>query len=121
MLGYCVPFYPKFHFELNFIQHYWCRAKWPTRESWGYDFEALKATVPEALASVSNASIRGFYRLALLIIILQACNMELKLYINRIAGYKTNQVVGEYAACKKVFSLQMGTGLRNALRKSRKL
>ena len=30
----------------------------------GYDFEALKATVPEALASVTNASIRGFYRLA---------------------------------------------------------
>ena len=30
-----------------------------------YNFEALKATVPEALASVSNASIRGFYRLAL--------------------------------------------------------
>ena len=29
-----------------------------------YDFEALKATMPEALASVTNASIRGFYRLA---------------------------------------------------------
>ena len=27
--------------------------------------EALKATVPEALASVTSASIRGFYRLAL--------------------------------------------------------
>ena len=27
--------------------------------------EALKATVPETLTSVSNASIRGFYRLAL--------------------------------------------------------
>ena len=30
-----------------------------------YNFEVLKATVPEALASVSNASICGFYRLAL--------------------------------------------------------
>jgi hypothetical protein len=30
-----------------------------------YDFEALKKTVPEALASVTNASIRGFHRLAL--------------------------------------------------------
>ena len=28
------------------------------------DFEALKATVPEALASLTNAPIRGFYRLA---------------------------------------------------------
>ena len=31
----------------------------------GYNFEALKTTVPEALASEGNASIRGFYRLAL--------------------------------------------------------
>ena len=30
-----------------------------------YNFEALKATVPEALALVSNGSIRGFYRLTL--------------------------------------------------------
>ena len=28
------------------------------------DFEALKATVPEALASLANAPICGFYRLA---------------------------------------------------------
>ena len=35
-----------------------------SRENCGYDFVALNATVPEALASVTNASIRGFYRLA---------------------------------------------------------
>ena len=64
-LGHRVLFYPKFHCKLNFIERYWRRAKWFARENCGYDFEALKATVPEALASVSNASIRGFYRLAL--------------------------------------------------------
>jgi hypothetical protein len=63
-LGHCVLFYPKFHCELNFIERYWCRAKWFTRENCEYNFEALKSTVPEALASVTNASIRGFYRLA---------------------------------------------------------
>ena len=31
----------------------------------GYDFEAPKATVPGALASANNASVRGFYKLAL--------------------------------------------------------
>ena len=61
-LGHQVLFYPKFHCELNFIERYWCRAKWFARENCEYDFEALKA---EALASVTNASIRGFYRLAL--------------------------------------------------------
>ena len=34
-------------------------------ENCGYNFEALKPMVPEALASVNNASICGFYRLAL--------------------------------------------------------
>ena len=63
-LGHRVLFYPKFHCELNFIERYWCRAKWFARENCGYDFEALKTTVPEALTSVTNASIRGFYRLA---------------------------------------------------------
>ena len=59
-------------FTLNFvvrlilsIASYWYRAKWFTRENCGFNFEALKAMVPEALASVSSASIRDFYRLAL--------------------------------------------------------
>ena len=60
-LGHRVLFYPKFHCELNFIERCWCRAKRPARENRRYSFEALKATVPEALASVSNASIRSFY------------------------------------------------------------
>ena len=61
-LGHSVLFYPKLHCELNFIERYWCQAKCFARENCGYDFEALKTTVPEA--SVTNASIRGFYRLA---------------------------------------------------------
>ena len=64
-LGHRVLFYLKFHCELNFVERYWCQAEWFAREDCGYDFEALKAIVPEALASVSNASIRGFYRLAI--------------------------------------------------------
>ena len=64
-LGHLVLFYPKFHCELNFIERYWCRAKWFSRENCGYDFDALKETVPKALESVTEASIRGFYRLAL--------------------------------------------------------
>ena len=63
VLGHRVLFYPKFHYGLNFIERYWCRAKW--FEGKIVDMtEALKATVPEALASVTNASIRGFCRLA---------------------------------------------------------
>ena len=89
-LDHRVLFYPKFHCELNFVECYWCRAKLFARENCGYNFEALKVTVPEALAPVSNASIRGFYRLALhaIVLILQVCGMGRrnlnKMYINRI-------------------------------------
>ena len=38
--GHCVLFYPKFHCELNFIESYWCQAKWFERENCGYNFEA---------------------------------------------------------------------------------
>ena len=40
----------KFHCELKCIESYWCRAKWDTRESCGFE-----------LASVSIVSILGFY------------------------------------------------------------
>ena len=46
------------------MERYWCQAKWFAKENCEYDFEALKATVPEALASVTNASIYSLYRLA---------------------------------------------------------
>ena len=49
-LGHRVLFYLKFHCELDFIERYWCRAKWFARENCGYDFEALKATVPKVSA-----------------------------------------------------------------------
>ena len=52
-LGYHVLFYPKFHCELDSIER-WCQAKWVARKNCGYDFEALKAMVPEAKASVIN-------------------------------------------------------------------
>ena len=63
-LGHRVLFYPKFHREFDSIEHYWCQAKWFARDNCGYDFEALKTTVPEVLASVINASIHSLYRLA---------------------------------------------------------
>ena len=62
-LGHRVLFYSKSHCELDFTEHYWCR------ENCGFDFEALRTTVP-----VTLASIRGFYRLALRAI--DACSAD---------------------------------------------
>ena len=55
-----------------------------------YNFEAPKTTTPEALTSVSNASTRGFYRLALRAVDAYSAGAQCrteefkKVYINRI-------------------------------------
>jgi len=59
--GHSVIFYPKFHCELNFIERFWCAAKFYARENCGYSFNKLRETVPAALDSVSSASINRYY------------------------------------------------------------
>ena len=38
-------FYPKFHCELNFIERYWCGAKWYARENCGYSLDACPSSI----------------------------------------------------------------------------
>jgi len=57
-----VIFYPKFHCELNFIEHFWCSAKWYTRENCEYSLKGLRRVLPEALDSVTPATINCYYR-----------------------------------------------------------
>lgn len=64
-LGGCYNTVKVWHFELDFIWRYWCPEKSLTRGNCGFDFKALKAVVPEGLASASSASICGFCGLAL--------------------------------------------------------
>ena len=59
--GHKVIFYPKFHCELNPMEPYWCKAKWYTREYSDYSLEGFRQTVPEALASVKQKTICGFF------------------------------------------------------------
>ena len=54
--GHEVPFYPKFHCELNPVESYWCQAKWCVREHCDYTLEGLRKTVPLALAAVEGKS-----------------------------------------------------------------
>lgn len=54
-------FYPKFHCELNFIERFWCSAKYYTRENCQYSLEGLREVVPAAMRHVSPASINRYY------------------------------------------------------------
>ena len=54
--GQLVIFYPKFHCELNFIEKFWCAAKWYTRENCEYTFVGLRQVLPKAFDLVSESS-----------------------------------------------------------------
>jgi hypothetical protein len=60
--GYTVIFYPKFHCELNFIERFWCAAKYWLRDNCLYSLDGLRKNLPKALHSVSSASINRYYR-----------------------------------------------------------
>ena len=44
-----ISFYPKFHFELNFIERFWCAVRFYERENCGYSFDKLREIIPAAL------------------------------------------------------------------------
>jgi len=56
-----VIFYPKYHCELNHIEHFWCNCKQYARYWCEYSLEALRHLVPLALASVSKETILANY------------------------------------------------------------
>ena len=62
--GHKVIFFPKLHCELNPTEGYWCKAKWYTREHCDScdTLEGLRRTVPQALASVEQKTVFGFFQ-----------------------------------------------------------
>jgi hypothetical protein len=46
-----VMYYPNYHCELNYIEHYWCNCKHHARFECEYSLDGLRKQVPLALAS----------------------------------------------------------------------
>ena len=40
--NHLIIFYPKFYYELNFIERFWYAAKWYARENCEYSFDGLR-------------------------------------------------------------------------------
>ena len=71
-----VMYYPKYHCELNHIEHFWCSAKKWARENCNYSLEGLRRCVPQVLASVTNYTILAYYH---------RCGQKMDLYREGIA------------------------------------
>ena len=71
--GHSVIFYPKFHCELNFIERFWCAAKYYVRENCTYSIDGLRRTIPAAFKSISTATINRYY---------EHCSRTIDAYIN---------------------------------------
>lgn len=56
-----VYYYPKYHCELNHIEHFWCSAKQHAQFECKYNLNALRQRVPLALASVSNKTCLSYF------------------------------------------------------------
>ena len=54
-------FYPKFHCELNFIERFWCAAKWNAREHCKYSLDGLRKGLPAVFSSVASVSVNRYY------------------------------------------------------------
>ena len=62
LTGHRILFYPKFYYELNHIEYFWCDGKNWTRRNYKYSIEGLKEDVPKALEQVKNFTILGHYK-----------------------------------------------------------
>lgn len=60
--GYACIFLPKFHCELNPIEHCWSQAKQYTRAHCKYNIAGLCRNVPLGLDIVSNENIANYFR-----------------------------------------------------------
>ena len=52
---------PKYHFELNYIEHFWCNVKKWTRKNCQYTFEDLPYYVSPALTGMPNKIFLVYY------------------------------------------------------------
>ena len=76
-----VLYYPKYHCELNHIEHFWYGAKQHARFECEYSLNALRKRVPLALASVSNKTCLAYFH---------RCQRKMNLYWEGLTYGSTN-------------------------------
>ena len=56
-----VIYFPKYHFVLNLIEHFWCNAKKLASENCNYTLDDLRWHVSCSLANISNHTILAYF------------------------------------------------------------
>ncbi len=80
-------FFPKFYYELNFIERYWGVAKRHLRENCNYSWKGLQQMVPKSLEFVPLITIRKFLR---------KCWRYMYLYKKGLSGRLVEYAVKKY-------------------------
>lgn len=74
-------YYPKFHFELNYIKYFLCDRKSWTRKNCKYSIERLREDIFKALAQIKGSTILEHYK---------SCLKKMGLYKKNIQ-YRTSE------------------------------
>jgi hypothetical protein len=91
--GHLSIFYPKFHYELNYIENFWVVMKQRMRDNCDYIFLGLCNAVSRALANVPVVEIRWYARCAF---------RYMDAYRTGLIGKATKVVIKKYRSHRQI-------------------
>ena len=105
--GLVVAFFPKYHCELNYIEHLWCYSKRTVRQTCDYSHSSLMVNVPKSLRGCPLGTIRRFERRMWRMVQLYSRELPTALAMYATKKYRGHRVIPEFVVKELETELQM--------------